>query len=164
MRLSFPITLVAAFTFLTAMSAFSTSGYSQAETTPEVEDIDPQKQFIEDYAKQDGVIKRPSGLLIKVLKAGRGPVPVETDVVRAHYTGKLIDGTVFDSSVERNVPFEFPVGKVIVGWQEAMQLMQIGSKWELVIPSDLGYGERGAGQTIPPNATLVFEVELLGIL
>lgn len=162
MTFSSPFTLVMA----VVAAIFVSSAPSMAEEAPvaETEYQLAQKQFVDDYAKQDGVIKRPSGLLIKVLSSARGPVPVDTDVVSAHYTGKLIDGTVFDSSVERGVPFEFPVGRVIVGWQEAMQLMQLGSKWELVIPADLGYGESGAGDTIPPGATLVFEVELLGIL
>ena len=162
MTFSSPFTLVMA----VVAAIFVSAAPSMAEEAPvaESEYQSAQKQFVEDYAKQDGVIKRPSGLLIKVLSSARGPVPVDTDVVSAHYTGKLIDGTVFDSSVERGVPFEFPVGRVIVGWQEAMQLMQLGSKWELVIPADLGYGESGAGDTIPPGATLVFEVELLGIL
>ena len=134
------------------------------EAAPQAGAVDPQKQFLEDYAKQDGVIKRPSGLLIKVLKASRGPVPTETDTVKVHYVGSLIDGTVFDSSVARNQPFIFPVTRVIEGWQEAMQLMQVGSKWELVVPSNIGYGPRGAGELIKPDTTLVFQVELLEIL
>ena len=104
-----------------------------------------------------------SGLQYEVLVEGSGPKPSATDTVVTHYHGSLIDGTVFDSSVERNSPATFPVNRVIAGWTEALQLMSVGSKWRLVIPPDLGYGERGAGASIPPNATLVFEVELLEI-
>ncbi|EBB8773050.1 peptidylprolyl isomerase [Salmonella enterica] len=96
--------------------------------------------------------------------AAEGAIPARTDRVRVHYTGKLIDGTVFDSSVARGEPAEFPVNGVIAGWIEALTLMPVGSKWELTIPQELAYGERGAGASIPPFSTLVFEVELLEIL
>jgi FKBP-type peptidyl-prolyl cis-trans isomerase len=100
-----------------------------------------------------------------VLKAGAGASPKKTDVVRVHYHGTLIDGKVFDSSVERKEPAEFPVGRVIAGWTEALQLMKVGDKWKLTIPANLAYGERGTpGGPIPPNAVLVFEVELLEIV
>ena len=95
---------------------------------------------------------------------GKGPKPELTDTVSTHYHGTLIDGTVFDSSVDRGVPAEFPVNGVIAGWTEALQLMGVGAKWRLVIPPELAYGERGAGGVIPPQATLVFEVELLKIV
>lgn len=105
-----------------------------------------------------------SGLQYEVLTEGTGAKPTATSSVRVHYTGSLIDGTVFDSSVKRGTPAEFPVGGVIKGWTEALQLMTVGSKWRLTIPQELAYGERGAGASIPPFATLIFEVELLDIL
>ena len=97
-----------------------------------------------------------------LLKSGTGPKPKETDTVKVHYHGTLIDGKVFDSSVERNEPIEFPVTGVIPGWIEALQLMSVGDKWKLTIPSDIAYGPRGKGD-IPPNSVLIFEVELLEI-
>jgi FKBP-type peptidyl-prolyl cis-trans isomerase FklB len=114
---------------------------------------------------KSGVVTLPSGLQYKILKEGTGPKPTASDSVVANYKGTLIDGTEFDSSYKRGQPATFPVGQVIKGWTEALQLMPVGSKWELFIPSDLAYGERGAGQgsNIGPNATLVFEVELLSI-
>jgi len=105
----------------------------------------------------------PSGLQYEIMTAGTGPKPKETDTVTTHYHGSLIDGTVFDSSVKRGEPASFPVNGVIMGWQEALQLMPVGSKWKLFVPHNLAYGERGAGGTIQPFATLVFEVELLEI-
>ena len=105
-----------------------------------------------------------SGLQYEVIKEGKGPKPKATDKVSVHYVGTLIDGTEFDSSVKRGQPAEFPVGGVIPGWVEALQLMPVGSKWRLVIPGNLAYGERGAGAQIGPNAVLVFEVELLKIV
>ena len=105
-----------------------------------------------------------SGLQYEVIKTGAGAKPAATDTVSTHYHGTLIDGTVFDSSVDRGIPAEFPVNGVIAGWTEALQLMSVGSKWRLVIPPELAYGERGTGGVIPPQATLVFEVELLAIV
>jgi FKBP-type peptidyl-prolyl cis-trans isomerase FklB len=113
-------------------------------------------------AKAD-VVTLPSGLQYKILKAGAGPKPAATDTVTVNYRGTLIDGTEFDSSYKRGEPASFPVNGVIKGWTEALQLMPVGSKWQLVIPTDLAYGERGGGATIGPNATLIFEVELLSI-
>lgn len=104
-----------------------------------------------------------SGLQYEVLVEGNGPKPSAEDTVVTHYHGTLTDGTVFDSSVDRGSPASFPVNRVIPGWTEALQLMGVGSKWRLVIPPELAYGERGAGGAIPPNSTLVFEVELLEI-
>lgn len=100
----------------------------------------------------------------EVLVEGSGAIPTRQDQVRVHYTGTLIDGTVFDSSVKRGQPAEFPVSGVIAGWIEALSMMPVGSKWKLTIPHHLAYGERGAGASIPPFSTLVFEVELLDIL
>lgn len=119
--------------------------------------------FREEYAKRDGVTTLASGMLYEVMTEGSGAKPTAADTVTTHYHGTLIDGTVFDSSVERGQPASFPVGGVISGWTEALQLMGVGSKWRLVIPPDLAYGERGAGGDIGPGATLIFEVELLSI-
>lgn len=118
--------------------------------------------FLTEYAQRDGVTKTDSGLLYRVLTAGSGAIPTAEDMVTVHYRGTLIDGTEFDSSYAREEPANFPIPAVIPGWVEALQLMSVGSKWELVIPAELAYGEQGGGP-IPPNATLVFEVELLGI-
>ena len=116
-----------------------------------------------EYAQKAGVVSLPSGLLYEVITEGTGPKPAATDTVSTHYHGTLIDGTVFDSSVDRGQPASFPVNGVIAGWTEALQLMGVGSKWRLVIPPELGYGDRGAGGQSGPGATLVFEVELLEI-
>ncbi len=114
--------------------------------------------------KKEGVVTLDSGLQYKVLKSGTGKVsPKATDTVVTHYHGTLINGTVFDSSYERNEPVTFPVSGVIKGWTEALQKMKVGDKWQLAIPSHLAYGERGAPPTITPNATLIFDVELLEI-
>lgn len=121
------------------------------------------KAFLAKNKAKEGVKTRPSGLQYEVIKSGKGASPKATDTVKVHYVGTLLDGTVFDSSVERNEPAVFPVNRVIPGWTEAMQLMKVGDKWRLFIPSDLAYGPRGAGAEIGPNAVLVFEVELLGI-
>jgi FKBP-type peptidyl-prolyl cis-trans isomerase len=120
-------------------------------------------EFLAKNAKREGVVTTASGLQYEVLKKGVGPKPKATDTVKVHYHGTLIDGKVFDSSVERGQPATFGVSQVIPGWVEAIQLMPVGSKWKLFIPSKLAYGERGFGEDIGPNATLIFEVELLGI-
>ena len=113
-------------------------------------------------AKQ-GVVTLPSGLQYKILTTGTGPKPTATDSVVCNYRGTLIDGTEFDSSYKRGQPATFPVNGVIKGWTEALQLMPVGSKWQLFVPPDLAYGARGAGNEIPPNSTLIFEVELQSI-
>ncbi len=120
-------------------------------------------KFLEENKKKSGVVSLPSGLQYQVIKEGTGAMPTASDTVVTHYHGTLIDGTVFDSSVERGEPAEFPVGAVIKGWTEALQLMKAGSKWKLFIPSDLAYGDRQAGPTIQANSTLIFEVELLEV-
>lgn len=119
--------------------------------------------FLAENKKKEGIITLPSGLQYKVINEGTGETPELTDVVTVNYRGTLIDGTEFDSSYRRGQPATFPVNAVIAGWAEALQLMKVGSKWQLFIPSDLAYGERGAGRDIGPNATLIFDVELLSI-
>ena len=120
-------------------------------------------EFLAENAAKEGVTVTESGLQFEVITMGEGEKPSAESTVSVHYHGSLIDGTVFDSSVERGQPAEFPVGGVIAGWTEALQLMPVGSKFKLAIPSDLAYGERGAGAAIGPHSTLVFEVELLAI-
>ena len=121
--------------------------------------------FLAETSKKEGVITTPSGLQYEVMTMGTGAKPVATDNVKVHYVGTLIDGTEFDSSVARGEPAEFPVGQVIPGWVEGIQLMPVGSKFKFYIPSDLAYGPGGApGGAIPPNSTLIFEVELLDIV
>jgi FKBP-type peptidyl-prolyl cis-trans isomerase FklB len=119
--------------------------------------------FLAANSKKDGVVTLPSGLQYKVLTAGTGPKPSASDTVVTNYRGTLLDNTEFDSSYKRGQPATFAVGQVIKGWTEALQLMPVGSKWQLFIPPDLAYGERGQGSVIGPNATLIFEVELLSI-
>ena len=121
------------------------------------------KAFLEENAKRPEVKTLESGLQYEVITEGNGQKPAANDTVKVHYTGKLIDGTVFDSSVERGQAAVFGVTQVIPGWVEALQLMSVGSKWRLYIPSELAYGAQGAGNVIGPNATLIFDVELLGI-
>ncbi len=119
--------------------------------------------FLAENKKKPGVITLPSGLQYQIIKEGTGTKPSLSDTVKVHYHGTLIDGTVFDSSVDRGEPITLPVDGVIPGWTEALQLMPVGSKWKLFIPSTLAYGDRGAGDKIKGGATLVFDVELLGI-
>ena len=121
------------------------------------------ENFLAENKGKEDVVTLPSGLQYKVLKAGTGATPSATDTVVTHYTGRLISGQVFDSSVQRGEPATFPVNGVIAGWTEALQKMKEGGKWELYIPAKLAYGERGAGQVIPPNAVLIFEIELLEV-
>jgi FKBP-type peptidyl-prolyl cis-trans isomerase len=120
------------------------------------------KAYLEKNKTKPGVKVTASGLQYEVLKAGSGPKPTANNTVKVHYHGTLIDGTVFDSSVQRGEPIEFPVTQVIQGWVEALQMMSVGAKWRLTIPSEIAYGARGKGD-IPPNSVLVFEVELLAI-
>ncbi|OOR98350.1 peptidylprolyl isomerase [Haemophilus paracuniculus] len=122
------------------------------------------KAFLAENKKHASVKETASGLQYEILSEGNGKIPTKQDKVRVHYTGSLIDGTVFDSSVKRGTPAEFPVSGVIAGWTEALTMMPVGSKWRLTIPHNLAYGERGAGASIPPFATLIFEVELLDVL
>ena len=119
--------------------------------------------FLAENQKKEGVKTLPSGLQYKVIKSGSGKKPKLDDTVTTHYRGSLIDGTEFDSSYRRGKPVTFPVNQVIPGWTEALQLMEEGAKWELFVPSNLAYGEKGAGNEIGPNATLIFEVELISV-
>lgn len=120
--------------------------------------------FLNENVSKEGVIKTDSGLQMKTIREGDGKSPSAKDSVRVHYRGKLIDGSVFDSSYDRGMPIDFPLNGVIAGWTEALQLMKENGKAEAVIPPELGYGERGAGGVIPPNAVLIFEIELLRVL
>jgi len=121
------------------------------------------EKFLNENKKKAGVVTLPSGLQYKVIKMGNGPKPKATDTVSVHYRGTLIDGTEFDNSIKRGQPATFPLNGFIKGWTEGLQLMPVGSKFEFYIPPDLAYGDRGAGNVIAPNATLIFEVELLSI-
>lgn len=122
------------------------------------------QEFLQQNLSQDGVKSTESGLQYLVLKQGDGAIPTADSRVKVHYTGRLIDGTVFDSSEERGQPAEFPVNGVIRGWVEALQLMPVGSKWRVYIPQELAYGAQGAGAAIPPYSALSFDVELLDII
>lgn len=143
-------------TFLTGFMAEHRNKQSRAVKTE-------GEQFLAENAKRKEVTVLPSGLQYEVIQSGQGPKPKATDKVLTHYHGTLINGTIFDSSVNRGEPISFGVNQVIQGWQEALQLMSVGDKWKLFIPYNLAYGERGAGGSIPPYSALVFEVELLGI-
>jgi FKBP-type peptidyl-prolyl cis-trans isomerase len=126
--------------------------------------VKANQEYLEANAKKDGVEVTASGLQYRVIQQGDGSRPADGNAeVEVHYEGKLIDGTVFDSSYQRGESISFFLNQVIPGWTEGVQLMPVGSKYEFVIPSELGYGQRGAGGVIPPNATLIFEVELLKI-
>jgi len=127
-----------------------------------LKNLEEGEEFMSKNADEDGVVTMQSGLQYKILEEGDGSIPKASDHVKTHYHGTLVDGTVFDSSVERGQPATFPVGGVIKGWQEALQLMPVGSTWRVFVPSKLAYGSRGPG-TIGPNSTLIFDIELLGI-
>ena len=127
------------------------------------ENLQKGEEFLAANLKKDGVKATASGLQYKVIKSGTGRTPKATDTVKVHYHGTLIDGTVFDSSVDRGEPVSFPVNGVIPGWTEALQLMKEGDKWQITLPSKIAYGEQGAGEKIGPNSVLVFDVELLSI-
>ncbi len=143
-------------TAIAAVFTFTTPVHAQAGR-------EKGEAFLAENAKKEGVKSLPSGLQYKVLKEGTGKQPEKSDTVSVHYKGTLIDGKEFDSSYKRGEPAEFGVTQVIKGWTEALQLMKEGAKWQLFIPAQLAYGERGAGDLIGPNETLVFEVELLKV-
>ena len=138
---------------------FSSAGEKQGQTN-----LEEGNAFLEENKERAEVKVTESGMQYEILQEGNGPVPGADDRVRVHYHGTLIDGTVFDSSVDRGEPAVFGVTQVIPGWTEALQLMPVGSKWKIYLPSELAYGERGAGGDIGPNETLIFEVELLEII
>lgn len=125
--------------------------------------IQLSREYLEQNSKKKGVVTLKSGLQYKVIASGKGASPQQNSTVDVHYRGTLVDGTEFDSSYSRGEPATFPVGNVIPGWTEALQLMKIGDKWEIVIPAELAYAEQGAPPVIPPNSALIFEVELLKV-
>ncbi len=145
-----------------AITAIQTA-YQAAMEKRGAEAMQKEIEFLAENSKKPGVTVTPSGLQYEIITEAAGDKPSETSTVQVHYEGKLLDGTVFDSSIERGEPVEFPLDGVIAGWTEGLQLMGIGSKFRLFIPSELGYGAQGGGP-IPPNSTLIFEVELLDIL
>lgn len=138
--------------------------FTQLQQEISEENAKAGKAFLEENAKRPEVTVLPSGLQYEVLTAGTGRKPKATDRVQCHYHGTMIDGQVFDSSIQRGTPAVFGVNQVIPGWVEALQLMPEGSRWKLYIPSELAYGEQGAGGSIPANATLIFEVELIKVI
>jgi FKBP-type peptidyl-prolyl cis-trans isomerase FklB len=148
------------------MTAFEKEMRARRETVQKTAGEKNKKEgeaFLAENKKKEGVKTLPSGLQYKVIKAGTGKKPAAADTVTTHYRGTLIDGTEFDSSYKREKPATFQVSGVIPGWTEALQLMEEGAKWQLFVPPNLAYGERGAGQVIGPHATLIFEVELISI-
>jgi FKBP-type peptidyl-prolyl cis-trans isomerase FklB len=142
-----------------ALLAFSTVA---AEAADSALSSAANAAFLADYAKKPGVYRRSSGLLYRILQNGFGTRPTATDLVSVYYSGKLVNGHRFDAT-EPGFPAEFPVNGVIPGWTEALELMREGDHWELVIPANLGYGSRGQGDTIPPNQTLIFDVQLVKV-
>ncbi len=143
--------------------ALLNSYFANLQAEQAEEQMKAGKEYLEANAKKEGVITLPSGLQYEILTEGNGAKPSASDNVVCHYHGTLIDGTIFDSSVRRGEPATFGVSQVIKGWVEALQLMSVGSKWRLTIPSELAYGAQGAGQHIAPYSTLIFEVELIDI-
>ena len=149
----------------TVLDNFKKKITAEAHAKAEQEAKDNQKkaaEYLAAHARMPGVVTTPSGLQYEVLTQGKGPKPKSSDVVKVHYQGTLIDGSIFDSSIQRGEPATFELDQVIPGWTEALQLMPVGSKYRVTVPPDLGYGEQGVGP-IPPNSVLIFEVELLGI-
>ena len=144
-------------------AAFLNEYFSKLQAKKYEGNIKSGEEFLAANKKRDGVITIESGLQYEVLTEGSGQIPTLTDTVTTHYHGTLIDGTIFDSSVQRGTPASFPVNGVIQGWTQALKLMPLGSKWRLFVPYQLAYGERGAGDKIGPYTTLIFEVELLEI-
>ncbi len=138
--------------------------FAEMEKQAHAAAIEQGEMFLKMNKERPGVVTLPSGLQYEVTASGNGRKPKTTDQVRCHYEGRLVDGTLFDSSIERGEPAVFGLNQVIAGWTEALQLMSEGDKWKLYIPYNLGYGEQGAGGVIPPYSTLVFEVELLNVL
>ena len=137
---------------------------NQAKSEKATANLTEGEDFLKENATKEGVHTTPSGLQYQILKEGNGPKPKATDTVKCHYHGTLINGTVFDSSVNRGQPASFPLNRVISGWTEALQLMSVGSKWRLFLHPDLAYGDRQVSSAIGPNSTLIFDVELLDIV
>lgn len=148
---------------LSLVCAGALAANNPTDTTSNATTAQTGDAFLAANKQKPGVVTLPDGLQYKIIKAGNGPQPTDSDVVTVHYVGKLIDGTEFDSSYKRGQPATFPVSGVIPGWTEALKLMKTGSTWELYIPASLAYGERGAPPIIGPNETLIFKVSLLGI-
>jgi len=144
-------------------SSYIQEAIAKAQEKKAADNKAKETKFMEDNGKKPGVKTTASGLQYEVISEGTGLKPQATDTVKVHYTGTLMDGTKFDSSIDRGEPATFPLDQVIPGWTEGIQLMSVGSKYKLYIPSSLAYGESGAGGVIPPNSPLIFEVELLGI-
>lgn len=145
-----------------AIETFQAQMAAEREQMAE-ENLKAGQAFLAQNKERDGVVETPSGLQYEVKEAGTGKQPKDTDTVVVHYRGTLIDGTEFDSSFSRGEPVTFPVNGVIQGWREVLPLMKEGAEWRVYIPSELAYGSRGAGQDIPPNSTLVFDIELLSV-
>jgi FKBP-type peptidyl-prolyl cis-trans isomerase len=146
-----------------AMELIQTA-FAEIQEAKAAEGLEKSAAFLAQNATRNGVQTTASGLQYEVVKAGAGQQPVASDTVKAHYEGKLVDGTVFDSSRERDEPAEFQLDEVIDGWSEGIQLMKVGGVYKLYLPPDLAYGERGIDGVIPPNSALIFEVELLSIV
>lgn len=138
--------------------------FGELEAKINTETVEKGRNFLNENKQKANIVTLPSGLQYEILKEGNGKKPKATDKVKCDYEGMLIDGTLFDSSIKRGEPATFPLNQVIPGWTEALQLMSEGSKWRLYIPANLGYGERGAGEMIPPHSTLIFDVELIEVL
>ena len=151
-------------TFINAREKVKMAKLAEANKVNFKDYIEQNEKFLAENKGKSGVTTTESGLQYEVVKMGNGPKPTSESTVKVHYTGTLIDGTEFDSSIKRNEPAQFPVSGVIAGWTEALQLMPVGSKFKLYIPQNLAYGENGAGDVIKPYSTLIFDVELLEIL
>ncbi|MDY3034418.1 MAG: FKBP-type peptidyl-prolyl cis-trans isomerase [Odoribacter sp.] len=146
-----------------AMEMYLNNYFQQMAMKQAEANLEKGQKFLAENAKKEGVKELVDGIQYKVIKEGNGAKPAETDVVKVHYKGTLIDGTEFDSSIKRGEPAEFPLNRVISGWTKSLKEMPVGSKWEIYIPADQAYGQRGSGP-IGPNETLIFEVELLDIV
>jgi len=146
-----------------AMEMYLNNYFQQMAMKQAEANLEKGQKFLAENAKKEGVKELVNGIQYKVIKEGNGAKPAETDVVKVHYKGTLIDGTEFDSSIKRGEPAEFPLNRVISGWTKSLKEMPVGSKWEIYIPADQAYGQRGSGP-IGPNETLIFEVELLDIV
>ncbi len=148
---------------MTAFQSFVREEQQARQSEKLQANLEKGKAFLKENVKNEGIIETASGLQYRVIREGNGKKPSATDTVETHYEGRTLDGNVFDSSIKRGSPATFPVNGVIPGWQEALQLMKEGAKYELFIPSELAYGQSGSGQAIGPHETLIFEVELLAI-